>query len=104
MSLVRDLSRSLLLGVGVITRASISLGGWGLGTLSMLGLTACSTVLPQTMLNLEVDILMEPLGVMDRMNRLWREKDIVLFSCSGSPPRPACYLELNLTQTEVRLT
>ena len=70
----------------------------------MFGLTACSTVLPQTMLNLEVDILMDPLGVMDRMNRLWREKDIVLFSCSGSPLTPPCYLELNLTQTEVRLT
>ena len=45
-------------------------GGWGLGILSRFGLTACSTVFPQTRLNLEVDILTEPLGVMDLMNLL----------------------------------
>ena len=47
-----------------------------MGILSRFGLTDCSTVLPQTMLNLEVDILMDPLGVIDRMKRLCREKDI----------------------------
>ena len=47
-----------------------------MGILSRFGLTDCSTVRPQTMLNLEVDILMDPLGVIDRMKRLCREKDI----------------------------
>ena len=58
-----------------------------MGILSRFGLTDCSTVLPQTMLNFEVDILMDPLGVMDRMKRLWREKDI---SHSLSPLTPTC--------------
>ena len=53
------------------------LGGWGLGIRSRLGLMACSTVLPHTRLNLEVDILMEPLGVMDLMKRDCRVADMM---------------------------
>ena len=45
--------------------------------LSRLGLVACSTVLPHTRLKREVDILTEPLGVMERMNLLCLEKDMV---------------------------
>ena len=55
------------------------------------------------MLNLEVDILMDPLGVMDRMKRLCREKDISLGGCRNvTPVPPLTYL--NLTQTETDLT
>ena len=70
-----------------------------MGILSRFGLTDCSTVLPQTMLNLEVDILMDPLGVMDRMKRLWREKDISL-SHRSLAPHTHTYLSLNLTGRE----
>ena len=48
-----------------------------MGILSRLGRVACSTVLPHTRLNREVDILTEPLGVMERMNLLCLEKDMV---------------------------
>ena len=48
-----------------------------MGILSRFGLTDCSTVLPQTMLNLEVDIFTEPLGVMERMNLLCLVKDMM---------------------------
>ena len=48
-----------------------------MGIRSRLGRTACSTVLPQTMLNLEVDIFTELLGVMERMNLLCLVKDML---------------------------
>ena len=62
--------------VGVVTLASMTLGGCGFGTLEMLGVVAISRVLPHTMLKREADILTELLGVMDRLNLLGR--DIVL--------------------------
>ena len=48
----------------------------------MLGRTACSAVFPHTRLNLDVDILTEPLGVMDRMNLLCLEKDMLTLRAS----------------------
>ena len=55
------------------------------------------------MLNLEVDILMDPLGVMDRMKRLCREKDISVLGRRNVTPGPRLTY-LNLTQTETDLT
>jgi len=59
--------------VGVVTLASIALGGRGLGTRSTLGRHAISLVRPHTTLKRLADILTDPLGVMDRMNRLGRD-------------------------------
>ena len=64
---------SLRLSVGVVTRASITRGGWGLGTRSRLGMQAISRGRPHTMLNLDGVILTDALGVMLRMNRLGRD-------------------------------
>ena len=60
--------------VGVVTRASIIFGPWGFGILSRFGRVACSEVFPQTRLKREVDILTDPLGVMERIKRLCLEK------------------------------
>ena len=46
----------------------------------MSGLVACSTVLPHTMWNLEGVIFTELEGVMERMKRLGREKEVDIVS------------------------